>query len=536
MRYFRRLTLSQARWVGIDAAFVLALTGAALAGLGSTFTESEFWWIGMLGAFLAVLTTVVVVVMLRWPSAVAALVVVVWYFLLGPVLTLRSQGLAAPGPDSWRVLVDEALFGWKDLLTTLPPVDGESRLLALPWLLGLVTGLLAMVLSLVHTRRPLVAAPLPLLPPLALLALVILLGVGRPESLWLQGGVFAVLALAWLGLRYGRASTPVKSTQGQLVRIGTGAALVGRRRAAGPAGRHLGVRWRRGPGDPAQPGGPAVRRGAVPLAARVLPPLRRAAEGQDERAQPARRHPLHHRGSAGRRPRAPGGARPLRRSRVGSQQQRAARRRERHLPTRLQRDRQPGRGHRGGCAGDDRSRLERGLAADRGRPPEPAVPVGGPRGALGVVPLQPRDVLGRRPRRRAPRRRVHLHVGVAPRRAHARGGAVRQRRRGGRGGRLPGHAGGAVVGGRAPADAPRARDRPAPQVRGQVLRRRHREREDLPRRPQPLPPHRRHRGRELAVRGGQRRAVRRVDGAARQPDRRPGPRGVRGDRPRRAAR
>jgi hypothetical protein len=227
MRYFRRLTLSQARWLGLDAAFVLALTGAALAGLGSSFTESEFWWIGMLGAFLAVLTTVVVVVMLRWPSAVAALVVVVWYFLLGPVLTLRSQGLAAPGPTSWRVLVDEALFGWKDLLTTLPPVDGESRLLALPWLLGLVTGLLAMALSLVRTRRPLVAAPLPLLPPLALLSLVILLGVGRPESLWLQGGVFAVLALAWLGLRYGRASTPVKGTQSQLVRIGTGAALVG---------------------------------------------------------------------------------------------------------------------------------------------------------------------------------------------------------------------------------------------------------------------------------------------------------------------
>ena len=129
------------------------------------------------------------------------------------------------------MLVDEALFGWKDLLTTLPPVDGESRLLALPWLLGLVTGLLAMVLSLVRTRRPLVAAPLPLLPPLALLALVILLGVGRPESLWLQGGVFAVLALAWLGLRYGRAVDPVKSTQGQLVtdrhRCGPGRASPG---------------------------------------------------------------------------------------------------------------------------------------------------------------------------------------------------------------------------------------------------------------------------------------------------------------------
>ena len=102
------------------------------------------------------------------------------------------------------MLVDEALFGWKDLLTTLPPVDGESRLLVLPWLLGLVTGLLAMVLSLVRTRRPGRRAAAAVAP-LALLALVILLGVDRPEALWLQGSVFAVLALAWLGVRYARA-------------------------------------------------------------------------------------------------------------------------------------------------------------------------------------------------------------------------------------------------------------------------------------------------------------------------------------------
>ena len=132
---------------------------------------------------------------------------------------------------SWRLLVDEALYGWKDLLTTLPPVDGESRLLVLPWLMGLVAGLLGAALSLVHTRRPRVAAPLPLIAPLALLALVILLGVSRPEALWLQGSVFAVLALAWLGLRYARVAAPVTSTQdntrGKLARLGTGAALVG---------------------------------------------------------------------------------------------------------------------------------------------------------------------------------------------------------------------------------------------------------------------------------------------------------------------
>ena len=48
-----------------------------------------------------------------------------WYFLLGPVLCLRQQD-GVPRPSSWRLLVDETLYGWKDLLTTLPPVDGDA--------------------------------------------------------------------------------------------------------------------------------------------------------------------------------------------------------------------------------------------------------------------------------------------------------------------------------------------------------------------------------------------------------------------------
>jgi hypothetical protein len=174
-----------------------------------------------------VLTTVGVAVVMRWPAEVAAVGVVGWFFLLGPALCLRQQGSGAPSPASWRAMADEALFGWKDLLTTLPPVDGGSRLLVLPWLLGLLTGLLGAVLSLVRIRRTMLTAPLPLLPPLALLALVILLGVGRPESLWLQGAFFAVLGLAWLGLRFARTATPVKSMHVRLTRVGAGAAVLG---------------------------------------------------------------------------------------------------------------------------------------------------------------------------------------------------------------------------------------------------------------------------------------------------------------------
>ncbi len=249
MRFLRRLTLSQARLVGIDAAFLLTLVATALAGLGSTYTGQEFWWVGMAGAVLAVLTTGVVAVMLRWPTAVAALGVIAWFFALGPVLCLRAQGDALPGPRAWGLMVDETLHGWKALLTTLPPVDGSSRLLVLPWLLGLAAGLLGAVLALVRSRRMVVAAPLPLLPPVALLALVILLGLDRPQALWVQGSVFAVVALGWLTVRHARIVSPLASTQEssrtRLLRVATGATLVA---VAGTLALPLGT-WASGDDD-----------------------------------------------------------------------------------------------------------------------------------------------------------------------------------------------------------------------------------------------------------------------------------------------
>ncbi len=224
MRAWRRLTL--ARFVLVDVALLVALTGVALSGLGSTFTGSAYLVVGLVGAVLASLSTVVVMVMMRWPSAVAVLATLAWFFLLGPVLCLRDQGPAYPGPESARLLVDQALSGWKDLLTTLPPIDGSSRLLVLPWLLGLGTGLIGTLLVLAQPRRRLVAAPLPLLAPLALLVLVILLGLDRPESLWSQGVIFAVLGLGWLGLRYGRLTAPVQSEQGRMFRFWSAIALL----------------------------------------------------------------------------------------------------------------------------------------------------------------------------------------------------------------------------------------------------------------------------------------------------------------------
>jgi hypothetical protein len=95
MRFLRRLTLSTARDVGIDVLFLLALTATALAGFGATYTGKGYFWVGMLGAVLAVLTTVVVGVVLRWPLVVSVLVTLAW-FSASAARTRRPPGRAAP--------------------------------------------------------------------------------------------------------------------------------------------------------------------------------------------------------------------------------------------------------------------------------------------------------------------------------------------------------------------------------------------------------------------------------------------------------
>ena len=94
----------------------------------------------------------------------------------------------------------------------------------LPWLLGLLAGLLGTSLSHLHLRRRGCAACSPSSgsPPCS--AAVILLGVRHPQSLVVQGSVFAGLALGWLALRARRASATVHggtSGWGRLV-VGTG--------------------------------------------------------------------------------------------------------------------------------------------------------------------------------------------------------------------------------------------------------------------------------------------------------------------------
>ncbi|MCK9825398.1 transglutaminase-like domain-containing protein [Nocardioides cavernae] len=207
----------------VDIVFTLALAGVALSAFGSSFTGSSYLLVGMLGALVAVVVTHLTRAA-GWPIVSAVVICLAVFFLLGGPLCLRSLGDASvlPGASTLGRVADEAIFGWKDLLTTLPPIDGDGPLLVLPWLAGMVAGLVGLGLAHLPVRRAWVAAALPVVGMTVVLCGAIVLGVRHPQSLLLQGTVFAGLALAWLAQRARRASAAVQGGSTSYVR-GAGA-------------------------------------------------------------------------------------------------------------------------------------------------------------------------------------------------------------------------------------------------------------------------------------------------------------------------
>lgn len=192
--------MSRVPQAALDAAFLIVLEALALLAFHGTFLGWSYLVVGVVGIALG---AAVVTLLQRWnqPVVLSAAAVVVLYFLLGGAVTLHSLGgtYLLPTPRRWGELAGSLLHGWKDLLTTLPPVD-DPRLLALPFVLGLVAGAIGVVVA---TRASWL--PAPLLVPVALLVLVILLGVESPARTAIDAAAFAAVAVSWLVLRSRRA-------------------------------------------------------------------------------------------------------------------------------------------------------------------------------------------------------------------------------------------------------------------------------------------------------------------------------------------
>jgi hypothetical protein len=179
---------------------VVGLGALGMLGFGAVYGGSSYFLVGLLGLVLGV----AVAELARWwrkPVLAEVFVALVAFLLLGGAVAAPSSALGGliPTLGTLTALGHVGVYGWKELLTTAPPVGDSSDLLALPYIVGLVGGVAGQ--SLARRSR---SAGLPLAGPVGILALGILFGAPHPVSLLAQGSGFAALALCWAALRYHR--------------------------------------------------------------------------------------------------------------------------------------------------------------------------------------------------------------------------------------------------------------------------------------------------------------------------------------------
>lgn len=206
----------------VDASFLTLLTLIALLGFASTFDTWHFLLVGAIGVLLGMGITHLVLVW-RWHWTVALLGLVIVYLVIGVVVAVRDDGLVGflPTLTSTLALADLAVNGWKQMLTTLPPVIGDGSYLALPFLLSLLTGSIGYAVARTSRR-----AGVAMLTPLGLLVVVILLGTIDTSATMAQGLALAAVGFAWVAVRTRRRRTLKGTGRSSRAALLAGAGLV----------------------------------------------------------------------------------------------------------------------------------------------------------------------------------------------------------------------------------------------------------------------------------------------------------------------
>ncbi len=207
----------------IDGAMLLVLGALALAGFRSTYSGSTYLVVGVAGLLLGIVTAYIAN-SLRQPLIVLAVMGIAVFFLVGAALVVRSEAAAGilPTPAATRSLATASIDGWKQLVTTQPPVGRGGTLLAVPYLMGLLGGVVGFAIA----RRTRVAVG-PVFAPLAMLAGVILLGTLQPAAVVVQGAIFAMVGVSWIALRGQRLQPRLRNDAGRRSRIVVAGGLVG---------------------------------------------------------------------------------------------------------------------------------------------------------------------------------------------------------------------------------------------------------------------------------------------------------------------
>jgi transglutaminase-like putative cysteine protease/MFS family permease len=194
----------------IDVGAVAVLTLIGLLGFGASFGGWLYLVVGVTGLLVGI-TIAVLSIRYGQPGSFVAAVSLFVLVALAAAVALRATALAGvlPTLETVRGLAQGITGGWRELVTTPPPVGNFGNLLAIPYVCGFVGGVAGAWGALRSSRLW-----WGLTPPALVLAAGIMTGTAIPVSLLLQGGLFAAIAIGWAVAR-SRRVREVISTGGR---------------------------------------------------------------------------------------------------------------------------------------------------------------------------------------------------------------------------------------------------------------------------------------------------------------------------------
>lgn len=177
----------------VDAVALVVLLGATIVGLAPVWGSTGYL-VPAVGGAVVGLGVAWLGAWRRWPAATVLAVAVVAYVLLGGALALPADAIGGVLPSLTTVqdLLVGAVTGWKTFVTTVPPLHSFPDLAVVPYLLLLVTALVAGSIAW-RARRGAWA----LLPVVVTFVVVILLGTVVAAHPVAQGLVLACVGLLW---------------------------------------------------------------------------------------------------------------------------------------------------------------------------------------------------------------------------------------------------------------------------------------------------------------------------------------------------
>lgn len=181
----------------VDGLAVFALTLIALLAFQSSYGGTTYFILGSIAAVLG-LGVAYVGQKLSWPLIVTLIAGSAVYLVVLGAIALPHYGIAGflPSPKSAVAALQTSVGGWKELITTAPPVGRTGDLMMLPVFAGFVSSLAAYTMA-----RRLPFTPLALIPPVVVLGLGIATGTDQPVSVLIHGGLFIAVAIGWLAYR-----------------------------------------------------------------------------------------------------------------------------------------------------------------------------------------------------------------------------------------------------------------------------------------------------------------------------------------------